>query len=68
MSTPLRLSLIASALLLAACGRGTDGADDASTAATDAKPAAGEQVVYVYNCGAEPGKGRCAARPSRTRR
>lgn len=49
MSPSLRLSLIASTLLLAACGRGADTADTAAPDAPGAKPAAGEQVVYVYN-------------------
>ncbi|WP_460457794.1 polyamine ABC transporter substrate-binding protein [Arenimonas alkanexedens] len=47
MSLPLRLSLIASALVLAACGRGPDSADTNSATAPTAP--AGEQVVYVYN-------------------
>lgn len=42
----LRLSLIATALLLAACGRSPEPAD---ATATGAAPAAGEKVVYVYN-------------------
>ena len=49
MPTPRRISLIASALLLAACGREGGNSDDGSAASADARPAAGEQVVYVYN-------------------
>ena len=48
-TTTLRMSLIASALLLAACGGSPEPAADSGT--TAAKPAApeGEKVVYVYN-------------------
>jgi putrescine transport system substrate-binding protein len=49
MSPSLRLSLIASALLLAACGRGTDSADAVDAAPADGKAPAGQEVVYVYN-------------------
>ncbi|MFY2764429.1 polyamine ABC transporter substrate-binding protein [Arenimonas sp. MALMAid1274] len=45
----LRLSLIATALLLAACGRSPDPAADGATGAAPAAKAGGEKVVYVYN-------------------
>lgn len=48
-TSTLRLSLMASALLLAACGASPEPAADAGTTATPPPAQDGEKVVYVYN-------------------